>query len=191
MPLLESDRQILDRCLQREAGAWEDFVDRFLGVFIHVITQSAHARSIRLSQPDIEDLCSEIFVTLLKNEFAVLRHFKGRSSLASYLTVVSRRIVVKSLIKRKQLAAMGHVDAHQSSMEASRAEEFQRLSDTEEVRMLVSQLPASEANIVRLYHLEGKSYREISHLLGIPENSVGPTLFRARERMKQLKVTSD
>lgn len=190
MPLVETDRQILDRCLQREPGAWEDFVDRFLGVFIHVICHSAHARSVQLSQPDIDDLCSEIFVTLLKNEFAVLRHFKGNSSLASYLVVVARRIVVKSLIKRKQLEAMGHVDAHQSALSAGGADHVQQLADSEEVRELMSQLPASEANILRLYHLEGKSYREISNMLGIPENSVGPTLHRAREKMKQRKVAS-
>ncbi len=191
MPLVETDRQILNRCLEREPGAWEDFVDRFLGVFIHVISQSGYARSVKLSQADIDDLCSEIFVTLLKNEFAVLRHFKGRSSLASYLVVVARRIVVKALVKRKQLEAMGHVDAHQSALSVGGADHVQRLADSEEVKMMLSQLPASEANIVRMYHLEGKSYREISSDLGIPENSVGPTLHRARERMKQLKVASD
>lgn len=191
MPLVETDRHILAKCLQREPGGWEAFVDRFLGVFIHVISNSAHARSIHLSLADIEDLCSEIFVTLLKNEFAVLRHFKGRSSLASYLVVVARRVVVKSLVKRKQLEAMGHVDAHHSALTAGGADPVQRLADNEEVRVLLSQLSAAESNIVRLYHLEGKSYREISHLLGIPESSVGPTLYRARERMKQLKVASE
>jgi len=191
VPLVETDRQILDRCLQREPGAWEDFVDRFLGVFIHVISHSAHSRSIKISQADIEDLCSEVFVTLLKNEFAVLRHFKGHSSLASYLVVVARRIVVKSLVKRKQLEAMGHVDAHQSALSAGGVDHVQQIADSEEVRELLSNLPASEANIVRLYHLESKTYREISNILGIPENSVGPTLHRAREKMKQFKVAGE
>ncbi|TWT55820.1 ECF RNA polymerase sigma-E factor [Thalassoglobus neptunius] len=191
MPFIETDRQILTRCLEREAGAWEEFVDRFLGTFVHVISNTAHARSVRLSQDDIDDLCSEIFLTLLKNEFAVLRHFRGKSSLASYLVVVARRIVVNSLVKRKQLEAMGHVNAHQSSLDQGGADHVQRLSDSEEVRVLISQLPSSEARIVRLYHIDGKTYREISNELGIPENSVGPTLHRARERMKQLKVASD
>ena len=191
MPFIETDRQILTRCLQREAGGWESFVDRFLGTFVHVITHTAHARSVRLAQDDIDDLCAEIFLTLIKNEFAVLRHFKGKSSLASYLVVVSRRIVVKALVKRKQLEAMGHVNAHQASLDAGGVDHVQRISDAEDVRLLLDQLPSSEANIVRLYHLEGKNYREISNQLRIPENSVGPTLHRARERMKQLRVASN
>lgn len=190
MPFIEPDKQILKTCLDRTPGGWETFVDRFLPVFMHVIGQTAHARSVKLSQADIDDLCSEIFLTLLKNEFAVLRHFKGRSSLASYLVVVARRLVVKSLIKRKQLEAMGHVAAHQSSL-YSEQDHVQRVSNAEEVRLLLDQLPASEASIVRLYHLEGLSYREVSEQLGIPENSVGPTLHRARERMKQFRVASE
>ena len=39
--------------------------------------------------------------------------------------------------------------------------------------------------MVRLYHLEGKSYREISSQVGMPENSIGPTLSRAREKMRR------
>jgi RNA polymerase sigma-70 factor (ECF subfamily) len=37
-----------------------------------------------------------------------------------------------------------------------------------------------------MYHLEGKSYREISQALGLPENSIGPTLHRAREKLRRV-----
>jgi RNA polymerase sigma-70 factor, ECF subfamily len=39
--------------------------------------------------------------------------------------------------------------------------------------------------VVRLYHLEGKSYDEISRQTGVPTGSVGPTLTRARAKMRQ------
>ena len=190
MPLTETDRRILTRCLAREPGAWEAFVDRFLGVFIHVIRHTAHARSVQLQQDDIEDLCSEIFVTLLKNDFAVLRHYKGKASLATYLSVVARRIVVKSITQRRKSEALGHVAVHQSAVQASGSESAPSPEDIEEVRALIDRLPASEATMVRLFYLEGKSYSEISTRLGVPENSVGPTLHRARERMRQANVSS-
>ena len=31
MPLRDIDRQLIDRCLRHEPGAWNDFVDRYLG----------------------------------------------------------------------------------------------------------------------------------------------------------------
>jgi RNA polymerase sigma-70 factor, ECF subfamily len=38
---------------------------------------------------------------------------------------------------------------------------------------------------VRLYHLEGKSYHEISRVVGVPENSIGPLLTRVRARLRR------
>jgi RNA polymerase sigma-70 factor (ECF subfamily) len=69
--LTEIDRKLLKQCLARTPGAWQDFVDRFIGLFVHVVQHTAHARSIKLMQDDVDDLCSEIFVVLLKNDFAV------------------------------------------------------------------------------------------------------------------------
>lgn len=46
-------------------------------------------------------------------------------------------------------------------------------------------LSTSEAEIIRRYHLEGKTYREISESLGVPENTIGPVLSRAREKLRQ------
>jgi RNA polymerase sigma-70 factor (ECF subfamily) len=49
---------------------------------------------------------------------------------------------------------------------------------------MMADLDSSEARVVRMYHLEGKSYQEISSAVGMPENSVGPTLSRARQKMR-------
>ena len=43
-------------------------------------------------------------------------------------------------------------------------------------------LDPQEASVVRMYHLEGKSYEEISKVVGMSENSIGPVLTRARGR---------
>lgn len=191
MALTEIDRTLLKRCLSEEPGAWKDFVDRFIGLFVHVINHTAHARSVPLSADDVEDLCAEVFVTLLSNNYVALRQFRGKSSLATYLTVIARRIAVKEITQRRLSEALGHVPAHGSSLGAAHAPglnvtpDSQRIENREEVARLLSGLPPREADVIRQFHLEGKSYREISASLGIPENSIGPTLSRALERMRQ------
>jgi len=184
--LSELDRKLLDRCLDRKPRSWEDFVDRFMGLVIHVINHSSQARSIRLSAEDREDLCAEVFMTLVKNDFAVLRRFHGQSSLATYLTVIARRVVVKDLLEHKSAAKLHSVTVPPSEPVDSAAEDLEdRVSDLEEVERLLDDLDGFEAQVVRLYHIEGKSYREISTATGMPENSVGPTLSRAREKMRR------
>jgi RNA polymerase sigma-70 factor, ECF subfamily len=186
----EIDRRLLKQCLARTPGAWQDFVDRFIGLFVHVVQHTAHARSVKLTQDDVDDLCSEVFVVLLKNDFAVLRHFRGQSSLATYLSVVARRIVVHELVRRRKEEALGHVAVHQAAVEsAGRGEhEPERIDDKEEVASLMSRLPPADAAIVRKFHLEGKTYREISSELGVPENSIGSVLTRAREKLRMIRV---
>ena len=65
------------------------------------------------------------------------------------------------------------------------AESEQRVSDRDQVERLLAELDGAEAKVVRMYHLEGKSYQEISSAVGMPENSVGPTLSRARSKMRR------
>jgi len=191
--LIEVDRNLLNRCLAEEPGAWKDFVDRFIGLFVHVINHTAHARSVRLGQDDIDDLCAEIFVSLLSKDYATLRAFRGQSSLATYLTVVARRITVREISQRRMAEALGHVNAHKSSIEQAHAAaaappENAQFDDQEELNLLLKELDPKEAEIVRLFHIEGRTYREISESTGVPENSIGPTLNRAREKMRMKKV---
>ncbi len=180
MALSEIDRNLIERCLSRKPRSWEDFVDRFLGLVIHVITHTARARSMRLVEQDYEDLAAEVFLTIVSDDFAVIRKFRGQSSLATYLTVVARRVVVRELLKRKNTA---NLDAAESADPGPGPEE--RITNREQVESLLARLEGKEAAVVRLYHLEAKSYQEISEALEMPENSIGPTLSRAREKMRQ------
>jgi RNA polymerase sigma-70 factor (ECF subfamily) len=181
------DKNLLERCLRREPRSWEDFVDRFLGLVIHVINHTAGLRSIRLSHQDREDLAADVFLAVLDDDFAILRRFRGESSLATYLTVIARRVVVRELLLRRRPSAL-----HESTRDTVEDERTngdsvqQRISDRDEIERLIRELTGPEAAVVRMYHLDGASYKEISRKIGIPENSVGPTLSRARDKLRQL-----
>ena len=182
MALSEIDRSLLDRCLNRKPRAWEDFVDRFMGLVVHVINHTAQCRSINLTAADREDLAAEVFLAIVDNDLAALRHFRAKSSLATYLTVIARRVVVRKLVDGRSAVPLGEMVAQ---AEAEEIEPEQRIGDREEVGRLLGELQGSEATVVRMYHLEGKTYQEISHTVGMPENSVGPMLSRARAKMRR------
>jgi RNA polymerase sigma-70 factor (ECF subfamily) len=188
--LSEIDRNLLDRCLQRRPRSWEDFVDRFMGLVLHVVNHTSQARSLRISTADRDDLCAEVFLAIIANDFALLRNFRGQSSLATYLTVVARRIVVKELLLRQSHAVLkansGQTQSH--AVDAQQTVE-QRLSNHEEVARLLGGLQGTEAEVVRMFHLEGKTYHEISDTVGMPENSIGPILSRARNKMRRAGVS--
>lgn len=183
--LSDLDRNLLKRCLAREPRSWEDFVDRFLGLIAHVVDHTAQCRSIHLGSQDREDIMAEVFLTLVQQDFAVLRRFRGHSSLATYLTVIARRVVVRSLLARQHSPTTSvRVDEATMPQPATAHQTGQAVMDREELQRLLERLSPAEAEVVRMYHLEGKTYREISEHTGMPENSIGPTLSRARSKMQ-------
>ncbi len=185
MVLSDIDRRLLERCLQRTPQSWERFVDRFVGLFLHVVNHTASARSVTLSDADREDLVAEVFAVLVQDDFVVLRRFRGQSSLATYLTVVARRAVVRQLSRRPTSSSLQSVRDWMMQESTDDSSPEQRISNREEVERLLARLNGAEADVVRMYHLEGKSYHEISQRVGMPENSIGATLSRARSKMRQ------
>jgi RNA polymerase sigma-70 factor (ECF subfamily) len=182
--LSDIDRALLQRCIARKPRAWEDFVDRFLGLMVHVVNHSASTRSIRLTAEDRDDLVAAVFLAIVKDDLAVLRNFRGESSLATYLTVIARRVVVPELLKQKSPARLAANSGDRTSDIADEDNAEARSNDRDEIERLLEELNGTEAEVVRLYHLEGKSYQEISTAIGVPMNSVGPTLSRARRKMR-------
>jgi RNA polymerase sigma-70 factor (ECF subfamily) len=187
-PFTTMDRELLRRCLSREPGSWNDFVDRFLSLIYHVIGYTAHLRSVRLGPEDVEDIAAEVLLKIVANDYRVLREFRGHASLATYLTVVSRRIAVHELARRQQKLA-----AERAGAQAAAAEEHddapaaqKGIERLEEVERLLRRLSGREREIVRLYYLEGRTYEEISIETDVPVNTIGAVLSRARKKLREM-----
>lgn len=187
MSLTPLDRTLLQRCLNHEPAAWQDFVDRFVGMIYSIVHHTAHQFGTLLSPEDTEDVAAEVLLQIVANDYAVLRQFRGQSSLATYLTVIARRSCIHELTRRNPPAVSPQgIDRRPVRAEdegTPRAEVG--LESLEQVQKLLGKLPAKERRVVRLYYLEGRSYEEISAELNIPVNSIGPILSRARKKLRQ------
>jgi RNA polymerase sigma-70 factor (ECF subfamily) len=186
MPLSDLDRKLLERCLKHEAGAWRDFVDRYLGLIYHVVNHVAYARSVVLKPEDVEDVAAQVFVALVQDDYKVLRQFRGRSALPTYLTVIARRVAVKETIKRQREAELGHVTGSRAAIAEETAEDHEPVASADEVRRMLGGLSERDAEVIRLYHLESLNYRQIARQLNIAENSIGPILARARRDLRKV-----
>ena len=157
-----------------------------MGLIYHVIHHVAHARSVPLSEADVEDVAADIFLEIVDDDYKVLRDFKGQSSLPTYLTVIGRRVCIKAIVQRFREAELGHSTAHRAIVEEEHPAETEPIIAAEEVERMLAHLADREAEVVRLYHLKYLNYRQIGKQLGIPENSVGPILAKARRSLKRI-----
>src|SRR5262249_11472970 len=143
-----------------------------VGLIYHVIHNTAHLRGLPLRPEDVEDLAAEIFTQIVARDYAVLRHFKGQSSLAAYLAVVARRICIHHLNERagggRQQLPLD--DAAVASPNGAKPAADSDLENLEEVQRLLSKLPPRDRQVVRMFYIEGRTYDEISEELGMPRN---------------------
>lgn len=187
MALTDADRQLLDRLLQKKPGAWNSFAERYLGLIYQVIHYTSHLRSVPLSPEDVEDVASEVMLRIVDDDYKVLREFRRESSLTTYLTVITRRICIGQLTKRAARPERPSVDGKSPEPADPRPTPITNVEDKEEVARLLKRLPARERQVVRMFHLEGRSYEEIATALHIPVNSIGPILSRAMTKMRDGK----
>jgi RNA polymerase sigma-70 factor (ECF subfamily) len=186
-PFTAVDRELLKRCLNRDAGSWNEFVDRYLSLIYHVIGYTAHLRSVRLGPEDVEDIAAEVLLKIVSNNYRVFRDFRGESSLATYLTVVTRRICVQELVKRqqrKEAIARGDLKVSVAELDEEPAA-LKGVESLEEVEKLLKKLKGREREIVRLYYLEARTYEEISTETDVPVNTIGTILSRARAKLRE------
>lgn len=188
MPLTETDRRLINELLTGKEGVWEEFVNRYSSLIIQVIRHTAHAHSLKISKHDEDDLCADTFAALLDRNMSAIRDFRGKASFATYLGVVARRIVLRHITRKRYREALGHVTVHKAAMEARGDRgEVSAVDAREELDSLMSRLPAHLRSVLKLFYLEDQSYRDIGRRLGLPMNSIGPMLSRARALLKSSK----
>jgi len=122
----------------------------------------------------------------------VLREFRGHASLATYLTVIARRICVRELVRRQRAMdaiRRGEVRVPEGEPDDAPAA-VKGIERLEEVEKLLRKLGGREREIVRLYYLEGRTYEEISTETDVPVNTIGAVLSRARKKLREMTKVS-
>ncbi len=186
----ESDDLVLVRRLVTGDGAaWRMLVSGYQRLVLARVIATARELNQALGSSDAEDLCADVFSQLVRDEFAALKRFEGRSSLATWLCVVTRRIVLRRLVvARREPSQPAAQPPVLEALPGPASEEPLSIIINEEDRLLlakeIARLSERHQELARLFYIEGKSYREISQQLGISMNSIGPTLGRIHEKLR-------
>ncbi len=189
------DRELVALCVAGERAAWHELVQRNVPVMRAVVLRVLPAGR----DGEVEDVLQAVFLKLWAEDHRRLRGFGGRCRLSTWLAAVARREALDRLRKGER---------HARHTAAAADEAFERLRrevgglddpagearlDADAARQAldgaVAQLPARERLLVRLIHQDGSTYAEAGRLLQAPENSIGPWLKRAHEKLRGLLCT--
>lgn len=179
--------KLVQRLIAHDREAWCEFVHQFQGLVCARIQRTAQECHANLPASDCDDICAEVFAGLLNKQFAALRQFEGRSSLATWLSVITRRVALKHINKRKP-SLFGDQEGYAEEASDDLNSLGQLIADEQQemLKRNYEMLSESDREILELFHREELGYSEISRRLGISINTVGPKLHRAHERLRRL-----
>lgn len=186
---LQDDLRLVRQLVTGDALAWQTLVERFQRLVLARVLATAREMNRPLGQPDAEDLCAEVFSRLIADHYAALRRFEGRSTLSTWLCVITRRIALRrfSVAGREPSQPTPHSPSLDTLAGPAGEEPLATMISDEDRALLaagMAQLGDRHRQIARLFYLDGCTYREISQQLNMPVNSIGPTLARIHEKLR-------
>jgi len=186
-----TDRELVDRILDGDAGAWDELVDRYSGLLYAVLRTFS-----RLSRQDRQDLVQEIFFRLFERGCRALRAWQGRDAdvLTPYLAIIAQRTAINFL--RKKHIEPEPVDPGSSGPELGTGGSNPASPPSAETLVSIAELTAIVLDVARevlddrelevlTRHAGGETRAEIGAVLGLTANNVGVILHRALVKLQR------
>jgi RNA polymerase sigma-70 factor (ECF subfamily) len=183
--------QLIRRCAQGDAVAWEEIVQRFHRRIYNLCYRFAG------SAEDAQDLTQEVFLKV----YRTVGSFDGeKAAFSTWITTVTRNLLVDHFRKTRNDRATDSIDAPGGADEdgptlaeriaADGSENPQRHVEGRERREMVQQalrlISPDLREAVILRDLQDMDYREIAQVLKVPEGTVKSRINRGRAELARL-----
>jgi RNA polymerase sigma-70 factor, ECF subfamily len=189
-----NDFEFIQRCIRSDGLAWDEFLKKYSRLIYNYIHSVLKIHSSLSRQHNAEDIFQEIIFSLIKDNFAKLKSFKGmnRCSLASWLRQVTINFTIDHLRKpRADLYSLDEVNTEGVSFSEMipdrKAFPADILSKKETAASLVDcvgQLAAEDKYLLELNLNQGLSLDEIKEHLGISRGALDMRRSRIIQRLK-------
>lgn len=191
MRLTRSDRDLVERCRDRDGAAFNEVVDRYkTKVYNYLFRMMGNAA-------DAEDLTQEVFVRL----YTSLDSFRSQASLSTWLFRIAGNLCIDHFRRAKKHRAVafsldeplerdnsegGGGQTHEvADMTYEPHRVAERAEATQQIQQALGQLPEKLRAVLILHDIEGMPYEEIAQVVDCPLGTVKSRLFNARLQLRQ------
>ena len=182
MPSMEEEEaRLLRAVLDDDATAWRGLVGRYAPLLHAVVRRTFSRYGGVTTVQDEEDAVAAVWRNLLEHDRHLIRRCLERGNLAATLHVLARHRAV-DLLRRHRPEVVALSEQHSRIEEPA---EEQMPAEPHQLHEALERLTERQRTVVRLFYLQGKRYREIAEVTGMPANSVGPTLTRALRKLRE------
>jgi RNA polymerase sigma-70 factor (ECF subfamily) len=182
---------LVQGCVSGNAEAWRALMKQYGALVAHAV-RTTFFRVLKQADPNlVDDAVQAVWLSLCADQCRRLRGFEGNSALSTWLTVLSTRRALDYIRSEMRKGSMKHV--HLDNEDRDLIKELQAPEDQEQFSMdelfilyeALERLPEEDRLILKMYYLDGLSYRSISGVLKVAPNTVSSYILRARDKLKK------
>lgn len=181
---------LLQRCLDGESSAWEEFLQRYRPVIERAVRFTFLRCVYRIPHADVENVVQDLLARLYEKDCRRLRTFQGRCPFAAWLKSLAVRITLNTIRDEKRRGRFGGGDIEDLALQpAADGGEPPPPDEREEIRRLdvvLDSLGPVQRTALKMFYYDGLSYRQISAALGVPVQTLGSLITRGRARLREL-----
>lgn len=174
--------KLVERCIQGEKKAWEEFIEHFSGLLYYSARERLKRNGIAFGEQDIEDIVQSVFLEIL--EKGRLKEIREREKISSWLSIVA------------QTRALNYI--RQKRERLLRGEEFYRIDnirvDTQghieeglliKLEEIIEGFDEREKIVLKMNIIYGKTHKEIAGFMNISINTVSTIIARRKKVLKE------
>ena len=184
------EQELLQRCLDGNASAWEEFLERYRPLLERTVRYTFLRCVYRIPHADVENVLQDLLARLYEKDCRRLRTYQGRCPFPAWLKSLAVRITLNTIRDEKLRGRFGGGEIEDLGLQAAPdAAEESTPEEREEIRRLdavLDSLGPLQKTVLKMFYYDGLSYRQISASLNIPVQTLGSMITRARARLKDL-----
>ena len=170
MAVEQTDAQLVSRCRDGDADAWNEFVERF-SRYVYAIC----GRGFRLSQQDAEDVFQEVFA----RAFERLSELRSDEAVRPWLAQLTRRLCIDRL---RLIARDAPSDPELD--EGAIDDVLGQLDEAMAVRAALDSVGDPCREILDSFFCRDESYRTIGDRLEIPAGTIASRISRCLDKVR-------
>ena len=166
-----ADAELVQACRSGDMVAWRCLYDRYAPLM------HRFASALGVPAEEREDAVQDIFIAVFRS----LKHFRGEAQLSTWIYRIAARHAIRLGQRRR---------ARETMRIAMTKEDLPVVTDPSErsaqlatLDRMLGKLPPKKRTVLVLFEIEGLSAKEISDVIGCPENTVWSRLHHARSEM--------
>ena len=185
------ERALVGRCIAGDADGWRELMKKYSALVAHAV-RNTFLRVLKQADASlVDDAIQAVWLSLCADGCRRLRGFESKAALSTWLTVLSTRRALDYIRSEMRKGSMRHVHLDDEDrdivkdLQMPETEEQFSLDEVFGLYEAMDKLASADKLILKMYYLDGLSYRSIAEVLKVAPNTVSSYILRARDKLKK------